>query len=296
MSNRVEDSEGFIRVTYRRPKKCINKTLKSVSSNVIVNIISPEDFSKKLDNAKADLLNSSFVHDFRSLLYSALTYCGFLEKNCQTVTQQNCFSCPDELSYKGYSSVAEIVCYGLGSFLSSVTAQYQLAFLIILKDLFLPTPDVFLYDPVFSIHEVSVLKKLNFSVLDHNEEGKRTSLKPTIFFMPHCGKPLYNSVLWSNWSVDGLQKIIIIGNSFTNVVETVPKSEKNYSLSYIFQAQPLILEHSVSNNFKFIDIFNSLSVHSFPITNLTQMPQNFWERGEEPCYTSDDEIITNSVK
>ena len=32
--------------------------------------------------------------------------------------------------------------------------------------------------------------------------------------MPHCTKPLYSNVLWANWSLDNLQLISIIGNSF----------------------------------------------------------------------------------
>lgn len=293
MPNRTEDSEGFIKVAYRRPKKCINKiSSKCVPSN-IANVVPSEGFSEKLSCAKVDLLHSTFVHDFRALLYVALAGCGFLEKDSESVHQNSCNS---ELSpYKGRSSVHEIVCYGLGPFLSSVTAQYQLALLVILKDLFVPTPDVFVYDPIFSIHEISELKKLNFSVLSRNDEGKRTAVGHTIFFMPHCGKPLYNSVLWSNWSVTGLQKIIVIGNSFTNIVENIPKSKTKSSVSYIFQAQALVHEHSVPNSFKYTDIFNSMSVHTFPINNLTAVSQDIWERGEEPCYTSDDEIITNGV-
>ena len=32
--------------------------------------------------------------------------------------------------------------------------------------------------------------------------------------MPHCGRPLYNNLLWSNWQPHLLSHVIIIGNSF----------------------------------------------------------------------------------
>lgn len=37
--------------------------------------------------------------------------------------------------------------------------------------------------------------------------------------MPHCGKSLYNNLLYANWSPDRLCHVIIIGNSFTNMVQ-----------------------------------------------------------------------------
>ena len=43
--------------------------------------------------------------------------------------------------------------------------------------------------------------------------------EPTIFYMPHCGTALYNNLLWRNWSVDALSKVVIIGNSFGGLEE-----------------------------------------------------------------------------
>ena len=40
----------------------------------------------------------------------------------------------------------------------------------------------------------------------------------TLFFMLHCGKPLYNSVLWANWGL-GLSNVIILGNRFSSYQE-----------------------------------------------------------------------------
>jgi len=48
------------------------------------------------------------------------------------------------------------------------------------------------------------------------QEAKRHALYKTLFFMPHCGKALYNNLLWANWSLDRLPKVVLIGNSFAN--------------------------------------------------------------------------------
>ena len=40
----------------------------------------------------------------------------------------------------------------------------------------------------------------------------------TLFFMLHCGKPLYNSVLWANWGPE-LSNVVILGNRFTSYQE-----------------------------------------------------------------------------
>lgn len=52
------------------------------------------------------------------------------------------------------------------------------------------------------------------------QEGRRSvGGEPTVFYMPHCGTALYNNLLWGNWSVDALAKMLIIGNSFRGLEE-----------------------------------------------------------------------------
>lgn len=52
------------------------------------------------------------------------------------------------------------------------------------------------------------------------QEGKHPAGDgTTLFYMIHCGKALYNNLLWSNWSVAALSKIIIVGNSFRGIEE-----------------------------------------------------------------------------
>ncbi len=44
--------------------------------------------------------------------------------------------------------------------------------------------------------------------------GTKSIYRRTLFYMPHCGRGLYNNVVWSNWSHD-LRRVAIFGNSFS---------------------------------------------------------------------------------
>ena len=43
--------------------------------------------------------------------------------------------------------------------------------------------------------------------------------RPTVFYLMHCGKALYNNLLWRNWERDTLPLLTIIGNSFSGIQE-----------------------------------------------------------------------------
>uniref|UniRef100_A0A667GY40 SRR1 domain containing n=1 Tax=Lynx canadensis TaxID=61383 RepID=A0A667GY40_LYNCA len=113
------------------------------------------------------------------------------------------------------------VCYGLGNFATCVMARNQLTFLLLfLEKCQIPRRHCWVYDPVFSQLEIAVLNSLGVIVLSENEEGRRSVWgEPTVFYMPHCGTALYNNLLWSNWSVDALSKMVVIGNSFRGLEE-----------------------------------------------------------------------------
>ncbi|KAK3540550.1 hypothetical protein QTP70_034304 [Hemibagrus guttatus] len=121
---------------------------------------------------------------------------------------------------EGTDGFMECVCYGLGNFSSSVSARYQLAMLLLLLDaLQIAVGCCSLYDPVFTVSECETLRELGFTVLSENEEGKRAVHRPTLFYLMHCGKALYNNLLWKNWSPQILPKVIVLGNSFLGIQE-----------------------------------------------------------------------------
>nr|XP_054749280.1 SRR1-like protein [Lytechinus pictus] len=192
-------------------------------------------------------------------------------------------------------TVTQVVCYGLGNFSSCVTARFQLALLVLLNSLISPK-SCYLYDPNFTDVEKEVLEKLGFSLINKNEEGKRKSSQPTLFFMPHCGKPLYNNLLWANWSLE-LSNVIILGNSFNNFSERFTEKLLKEEVPYIHKIIPYHREFPLRNSFQYTDIFNDMAFQIFPATILRTAPSTFWANRPEPSYDHIDsvEIITAST-
>ncbi|XP_041854806.1 SRR1-like protein isoform X2 [Melanotaenia boesemani] len=176
------------------------------------------------------------------------------------------------------------VCYGLGSFSSCASARYQLAMLLLLLDAGqIPLQDCFLYDPAFSSGEKDVLRELGLIVLTENEEGKRLVTKHTLFYMMHCGKALYNNLLWKNWSSKYLSQMMIIGNSFSGMRErTIERELKDYR--YLSEAVDLCEERQLPCPSRLIDVFSDTAVITFPSNNLNQLPQSTWSDSPEPQY------------
>ncbi|XP_068268481.1 SRR1-like protein isoform X3 [Nyctibius grandis] len=125
---------------------------------------------------------------------------------------------------------ARCVCYGLGRFGGCPAARYQLAFLLLLlEELGVPPGRCSLFDPAFSAREVAALRQLGLRLLPDNEEGKHgVEGSATLFYMVHCGKALYNNLLWRNWSAGALSKMVIIGNSFKGIEERSALSNAGY--------------------------------------------------------------------
>ncbi|GBN16267.1 SRR1-like protein [Araneus ventricosus] len=273
MPKKVPDYDGFITVT-RKGKK--NRKL--TPQDVFTHLQEPEAKSgpfdkRKFESAVEDIRNSDFFTNFKeNLLCTLKNFYSNVESDYQVNLLQN----------------VDIVCYGLGHFVSCVTARYQLAFLIILKDIVLPRA-ISIYDPVFSNEEKSVLEGLGLNVLDVNEEAKRTAFSKTIFFMPHCDLPLYNNLLWANWSKDSLSKLILIGNSFQQyLLDRTEKCLKEKAI-YVNYASKFAREVRIVNDFKFLDVFNNLSLHCFHINALSEVPFEVWNDNTEPVYDDDDD-------
>ncbi|MCJ8735092.1 hypothetical protein PDJAM_G00242740 [Pangasius djambal] len=195
---------------------------------------------------------------------------------------------------EGTDCFTECVCYGLGNFSSCVSARYQLAMLLLLLDaLQIPVGWCSLYDPVFTESECETLRELGFTVLTENEEGKRAVCHPTLFYLMHCGKALYNNLLWKNWSPQILPKVIVIGNSFLGIQERTLQRELERDYSFLSHVINVCEETSLPCSQRFLDVFNDTALIRFPPHKLRKLPESIWDEPSEPCYEhcQDLEII-----
>ncbi|XP_070331593.1 SRR1-like protein isoform X2 [Odocoileus virginianus] len=184
------------------------------------------------------------------------------------------------------------VCYGVGNFASCATARSQLAFLLLLLERCqVPRSHCWVYDPLFSQLEIAVLSALGVVVLRENEEGKRSVCgEPTVFYMPHCGTALYNNLLWRNWSVDALSKVVIVGNSFRGLEERLLTRILHKHYPYVAKILTGLEEVVFPQTPRYMDVFNDTSIHWFPVQKLTQLPTDTWAFREEPDYQDCEDL------
>ncbi|XP_069788973.1 SRR1-like protein isoform X3 [Narcine bancroftii] len=152
-----------------------------------------------------------------------------------------------------------------------------------------------LFDPLFTEWEKRFLKDCGLVVIEENEEGKRSINQPTLFYMIHCGKALYNNLLWKNWSPQQLANTIIIGNSFKGIEERLPTRVLQRDYMYISNILAVTEETAFPYSNRYLDIFNDTSIHQFPRAKLDSKPTEFWANAAEPTYQQceDLEIIQN---
>ncbi|NWW02730.1 SRR1L protein, partial [Oreocharis arfaki] len=212
---------------------------------------------------------------------------------------------------------ASCVCYGLGRFGRCPAARYQLAFLLLLLDELrvsagaggsaegsagpvpahaalspqVPPARCALFDPAFSAREAAALRALGLCLLPENEEGKHgVHGSATLFYMVHCGKALYNNLLWSNWSPAALSKLVIIGNSFRGIEERLLSRILERDYSYIAKVLKGVEEVALPSHPRYLDTFNDTSVHWFPLDKLQELSPEVWDCVEEPLYQDCEDL------
>ncbi|XP_064321928.1 SRR1-like protein isoform X1 [Phalacrocorax carbo] len=187
---------------------------------------------------------------------------------------------------------ARCVCYGLGRFGGCPAARHQLAFLLLLlEELGVPPGRCSLFDPAFSAQEAAALGQLGLRLLPENEEGKHgIEGSATLFYMVHCGKALYNNLLWRNWSAGALSKMVIIGNSFKGIEERLLSRIFERDYSYIAKVLKGTEEVALPTHPRYLDTFNDTSVHWFPLQKLKELSPEVWDFVEEPTYHECDDL------
>ncbi|RHY05897.1 hypothetical protein DYB25_001786 [Aphanomyces astaci] len=171
-------------------------------------------------------------------------------------------------------SKMQLVCYGLGSF-SSSNAAYQLACAVLVREWMenhaaIDLQHACLFDPIMTQDDKEVASAVDFVVLATNEQGHRRSADSlqTLFFMPHCGKQLYQNVLLSNWTT--LQRVFILGNSFSayddRVVAAAERRTSIFSALVPYTAEVAVgkITKSWSEYVQYDAAFNDLRYYRLP--------------------------------
>nr|CAG4652238.1 EOG090X0FII [Triops cancriformis] len=250
---RVEDDQGFIKVSRKKSaKRAFLNQPKLPSNDSLENV---EPVFNRVRKCVEELNSSEFITKFIDIINNQLP-----------------------------STLSEVVCYGLGSFSECAVARYQCALLCIIQTH--SSSPVHVYDPVFSDVEKVVLKHLNFHLLPSNEEGKRTvAPQGTFFILPHCPKQLTNNLLYSNWSPQALSNSILLANSFSHIVDSTLNRILQEEAPHVLRISPYVEETPLPVEvFHLDDVFNHLSVHSFPLAKLTALSEEFWLDSPEPVY------------
>ncbi|XP_058707756.1 SRR1-like protein [Poecile atricapillus] len=200
---------------------------------------------------------------------------------------------------------ARCVCYGLGRFGRCPAARYQLAFLLLLlEELRVPPGRCALFDPAFSAREAAETPGAEpgaagargrgsavTGAAGPGQEGKHgVQGAATLFYMVHCGKALYNNLLWSNWSPAALSKLVIIGNSFRGIEERLLSRILERDYSYIAKVLKGVEEVALPSHPRYLDTFNDTSVHWFPLDKLQELSSEVWDFVEEPMYQDCEDL------
>ncbi|CAD5114827.1 unnamed protein product [Dimorphilus gyrociliatus] len=179
--------------------------------------------------------------------------------------------------------IEKIECLGLGSITNNKQARSQLALLVQLK-LFFNCP-VLAYDPIFTEADKIVLSEFNILVDEENTEGMKETTGKTLFFMPHCSKPLVNNILYSNWSRKLLGNVQIFGNSFENMIVRHTFQDMEKYAGYVLLSQKFVKEISIPNNIIIDNVFNDTSLHYFD--NIDKLNVSF-SKAIQPIYDNDE--------
>lgn len=187
------------------------------------------------------------------------------------------------------TQIKRLVCFGIGPFTRNFQALHQLAFILSLQKHYNITEALY-FDPIFRQSEKEVLEKFDCLVMEENCEAKYEADIQTLFYMPHCPNCLTNNLLWKNWRRKYLKNVILINNSFESLSCSKPERLLRLDSSYILDIIPYAQELPLEDDYEVHNVFNDLSIHVFPESDLPAQDSEFWEKKEAPTY-NDVEMI-----
>ena len=162
---------------------------------------------------------------------------------------------------------AAVVCYGIGNFSELPAARYQVALAFLLRE---------------EVQHLDFLKECRCMTDVPNEEGRRSVLQRTLFFMPHCGRQLYANLLSANWVCASLGKLVVLGNSFNAYAAALSNAQRERAIRWchLVHATPWVTEQPCglpAGHGSFANAFNSLSLHCFATPRLPDESDTCWD-------------------
>ncbi|GBB98333.1 hypothetical protein RclHR1_00320028 [Rhizophagus clarus] len=119
---------------------------------------------------------------------TAEDFISYIEEKRQTLLQSGFFQEVQEtinskLFPPHLPKIEDIVCYGIGSIEKSIISQYQLALVLILRDLFEITGKAYAYDPVSTPIDLEIFLHYEINTINANEQRDQSRTK--LFFICH---------------------------------------------------------------------------------------------------------------
>ncbi|CAK9786692.1 hypothetical protein CC85DRAFT_129532 [Cutaneotrichosporon oleaginosum] len=117
------------------------------------------------------------------------------------------------LLLNGVQQQLAILCLGLGKPCVDRTAKIQLALALELAAALGTHPSsISAFDPVFDDGDKRVLSSLSLTIITENLRGEHELTGPTLVYMPHCSKALYEAFFSKNYSPRLASQTVILGN------------------------------------------------------------------------------------
>jgi SRR1 domain len=201
--------------------------------------------------------------------------------NKATMTTSECSSSSSSSSSSPSSSSSwlDIVCFGIGSPQCSVRAQYQFALIIAVAEHlgFDAVNALHHFDPVVGTDEADALAEaigrlwpgLVVRHVDVNEQCARLADTPTLFFMPHCGRELYENLVRANSEHGTLDRLVLVGNAFSIYEEALVDADERRAIANVLAAAPLAQVQPFAGRFEPLDVaFTDMCIQSWSICTL----------------------------
>mmetsp|Transcript_15813 Transcript_15813/g.64604 ORF Transcript_15813/g.64604 Transcript_15813/m.64604 type:complete len:206 (-) Transcript_15813:2320-2937(-) len=175
--------------------------------------------------------------------------------------------------------------YGLGSFCNSRESRRQIVFAKALVSHLKILGDVLVFEPQFHEYDSILAKELAFTASTFSDDALFSASTPTLFFMPHCPRQLYNNVLQSNWKATQLSNVMIIGNKFSNYYLQIRPRQMR---SYLETSEAVMEEKAIDVEYKteWFNAFNDQAVITFEKAASIPIDDPLWSFTADPASVS----------